>query len=550
MAAGGAATAEMSCVSSSSAAAAMLATGAVRWEPPVQAQCVAEFAPCTQQNCCAPHRCWRQSAFYGQCGAACPRDAGWECHHSPRIALLVGRFGGWPAWTPLWLKTLGASRGVDFHVLSDAPPVTGTLPPNVIYHSWTLDGLLVRLRATVGAKLRTLHATGAFASGVSASKLNDFKPMLGEAFASDLLQPYDWWGYLQEDLLIGNLSRLATPALLADADVVSPYFAPFNSSGVLMLWRNEQRVRTLWRLSRDAPRVLSSPTYLVFDEGWWGALAHADSISAVLGREAAAGRLRLTRATARGADRWMADDKRYQGQQCCTRLGGNGTCEKLNVVTRAQHARGFKRGGAAAAAAASMAAANRTKVTYACVPAPAFNDALTVCWRGGALWANPGASGDPCGGGRLALSGARQVGVVHLSLLKRRAAWNALEWGADATAALAAADTFAVTADGAWVPADGRQRAEHHLLVSGAAPAAALPVRSDALAEYLRGLARRDDALRCNPNKAWCRGAGEPPARPCVERHPKARSHPCGRLGCVEALRASGMALCAGGKGD
>ena len=93
----GACCAEMSSVSSSSAAAAMLATGAVRWEPAVQAQCLAEFAPCSQQNCCAPHRCFRQSQFFAQCGRACPRDPSWECHaeRMRRVGVILSRWGSW-----------------------------------------------------------------------------------------------------------------------------------------------------------------------------------------------------------------------------------------------------------------------------------------------------------------------------------------------------------------------------------------------------------------------------------------------------------------------
>jgi len=30
--------------------------------------------------------------------------------------------------------------------------------------------------------------------------------MWGEAFAADLLLGYDWWGYLQDDVLLGNIS--------------------------------------------------------------------------------------------------------------------------------------------------------------------------------------------------------------------------------------------------------------------------------------------------------------------------------------------------------
>ena len=87
----------------------------------------------------------------------------------------------------------------------------------------------------------------------------------GVAFA-DLLRPFDWWGYLQEDLLVGDLRAFATDELLARSDVVSPYLPPLNASGVLMLFRNSPAVNNVWRKSRAAGRVLSSPKYLVFDE--------------------------------------------------------------------------------------------------------------------------------------------------------------------------------------------------------------------------------------------------------------------------------------------
>eukprot|EP00908_Phaeocystis_cordata_P026612 Transcript_9105.p1 GENE.Transcript_9105~~Transcript_9105.p1 ORF type:complete len:254 (+),score=18.60 Transcript_9105:594-1355(+) len=51
-----------------------------------------------------------------------------------------------------------------------------------------------------------------------------------------------------------------------------------------MLVRNDARVNRLWREAAGAERVLSDPTYLVFDE-WWGPLS--DDFSDVVGREAA-----------------------------------------------------------------------------------------------------------------------------------------------------------------------------------------------------------------------------------------------------------------------
>ena len=141
----------------------------------------------------------------------------------------------------------------------------------------------------------------------SAPVLTDLKPFFGAAF-SDVLAPFEWWGYLQEDLLLGDLRAFATVALLSRSDVICPYLPPLNSSGVLMLFRNTPEVTYLWRKSRAAHRVLSEPLYLVFDE-WWGALAGDDNFARVVGREASAGRLRLHLSGTQ--HKWMSDDKRY-----------------------------------------------------------------------------------------------------------------------------------------------------------------------------------------------------------------------------------------------
>lgn len=192
---------------------------------------------------------------------------------------------------PLLLRTLEFNDRLDFYLLSDLRP-PAALPKNVHALNCTLDALYQRLARTVGLQLpggsavlkAQARRTGkGFMAGrdISESKVNDLKPMWGTAFAEDLLVGYDWWGYLQDDVLLGNLSAsrgIAASRELASADVISPYPAPYNTSGVFMLFRNTPRVNSLWRRSADVPRVLSDPTYLCFDE-WWG--ASADNMAAV-----------------------------------------------------------------------------------------------------------------------------------------------------------------------------------------------------------------------------------------------------------------------------
>lgn len=405
----------------------------------------------------------------------------------PSLAFLVGRWGGWPPWTPLLMRSFSTNPSITFITLSDSPPAAGRLlPSNVRHVPLSLEGLLVRMRRQVGCTLRTLSSASSTRAGsggnhaTSSSKSNDFKPMWGLAFA-DLLAGYDWWGYLQEDLVVGDLRAAFDAPLLASSDVVSPFLPPLNASGILMMFRNNAYVNSLWNRvraerpspsfchtlcwlfwahsyasyrilsyaagqSRAAHRVLSTGAYLVFDEGFWGPLAHGDSFARVLGRESDAGRLRLTRSSRER--HWMADDKQYA----------------------AGHP-------------------------------PTTNEDFVACWHRGTLYANSAAKSSPCtlvppppkprvsspprpdarptaasvDGERadapiharadhpahdttddvadVADNAKAAVALVHLSRLKRRQAYARLRLDGEMThRAVAAAETFALTAYGVWLP--------------------------------------------------------------------------------------------------
>ena len=340
--------------------------------------------------------------------------------HVTSLALLVGRWGSWPGWTPLLLRSFAANPTIDFFCLSDVwPAPQSRLPANVRYFPLTLDQLLTRLRAKIGVKLTSLTASGSFGPGVSSAKTNDFKPMWGVLFA-DLLSRHKWWGYLQEDLVLGDLRAWATEALLARSDVICPFLPPLNSSGVLMLFRNVESVNLLWRASSALQRVLTSKQYLVFDE-WWGPLAGFDNFARVLGRHSAEGQIRLSLANSRR--RWMSDDKRY---------------------------------GAGAAST---------------------NEDFSACWHRGRLWAPTSLGPTPChtdsssgdegssggeisngngggqgsdgnGGGQLA---SGEVALVHLSRVKRtpqlaHLVLRGLEYEISRT------ERFAITFAGVWLP--------------------------------------------------------------------------------------------------
>ena len=144
--------------------------------PNASVECGQEFATCgaEQPPCCWPMLCYRQSAFYSQCGRACPLSASWDCAAEPRIALFVARWGEWPPWMPAFTKTLASNPTVRFILLGDEVP-THELPANAIAVPCTLDELAERARRRVGAEL-SLSARGVAArlpNLASASKTND-----------------------------------------------------------------------------------------------------------------------------------------------------------------------------------------------------------------------------------------------------------------------------------------------------------------------------------------------------------------------------------------
>mmetsp|Transcript_15352 Transcript_15352/g.29949 ORF Transcript_15352/g.29949 Transcript_15352/m.29949 type:complete len:468 (-) Transcript_15352:444-1847(-) len=389
------------------------------------------------------------------------------------VGLLILRWGGWPPWYPLVLKTMSTNHNIDFHLLSDTPPAQTPLPRNVYFHNVSVNNLLRRFTLIAQSKLTSLRIGGLLGTNsntMSASKISDLKPMLGEVY-QDLLQPYLYWGYLQEDVLLGNLQTCLQPLMdsrqtgRSGYDVISPYGLPgLSSSGVFMLFRNDRFVNRLWRRSADAQRVLSDPNYLVWDE-WWGTLK--DPFPSVIARESKMGRLRTI----------LADEtpRRAPGRYDVHFWG-----DDLNVV------------------------ANRS---------------LVACWRDGAVYINTARDYHhmPCvGTAPPSLGAAYEVCLMHIVKLKHGVAIGNLSLGPEATSKIRHAPFFAVTPSGVFYP-NNVSKALRHADLSARPHADALALSSgllrsarpshvsfERISRYLTNLTLAECVKHANPNIRGC----------------------------------------------
>jgi hypothetical protein len=123
---------------------------------------------------------------------------------------------------------------------------------SVIRMSWS-D--LIKLISTVlGLKVHPFQ--------FRAYKLCDLKPAFGLIF-SEYLQGYDFWGYCDVDMIIGNLGNFLTEANLREYEMIS---ASKGNPGYMTIYRNDDKINHLFTKSPDYLKVFQSTNSYRFDE--------------------------------------------------------------------------------------------------------------------------------------------------------------------------------------------------------------------------------------------------------------------------------------------
>lgn len=141
----------------------------------------------------------------------------------PCVKLITLWQGVLPEWFPQFRERMAANRMVDWELIDRLP---------------------------VASPKRDAYA------------LCDLRPLYGELLA-DKFKGYEWWGWCDLDIVVGNLDKLL-PGLMDGADIVSTDGQAIH--GPLTILRNTPQVCGLWRTVRGVEEVLADPDYCNFDE--------------------------------------------------------------------------------------------------------------------------------------------------------------------------------------------------------------------------------------------------------------------------------------------
>jgi len=133
------------------------------------------------------------------------------------------RWGEWPPWMSITMRTLQLNPSVRFLIFGDSRPPVAEWPANCEFHHEPIASVLKRVRSRLGTAPPSLSGAG------STSKISDFKPLLG-ALYPDLLAGCAFWGYMQVMIRLPDNSTPAT-ADTAHSGPHSGHTAPSTGGG-------------------------------------------------------------------------------------------------------------------------------------------------------------------------------------------------------------------------------------------------------------------------------------------------------------------------------
>lgn len=169
------------------------------------------------------------------------------------IAILTCWYGTYPWYFPYFLHSCAHNTAIDFMFITDNKELINNKPENLKIIFKTLKEIKTTASQKLGFTVNIDHPY----------KLCDFKPAYGFIF-SELLGQYDFWGHGDIDVIYGNIRNFITDEILQEFDIISP--RPDWVPGCFLLFKNTEKMNTLFMQSKDYRKIFTSSKHFCFDE--------------------------------------------------------------------------------------------------------------------------------------------------------------------------------------------------------------------------------------------------------------------------------------------
>lgn len=169
-----------------------------------------------------------------------------------KIAIIIPYFGKFPNYFPFWLKSAYYNPEFTFMIFTDNKNYKSK--KNVLFINMNFSEFKKYFQQILNFKICLNEPY----------KICDFRPLFGEAL-QEYISDFDFWGFGDIDLILGNLSKFITPEILESHDKIYEF-------GHLTILKNNKLCNSLWKEKhhiKNAYRfdeALRIPTACHFDE--------------------------------------------------------------------------------------------------------------------------------------------------------------------------------------------------------------------------------------------------------------------------------------------
>jgi hypothetical protein len=169
-----------------------------------------------------------------------------------KIGIFIPYFGKWPDWAPIYFETLRRNSSIDFIFFTDCDPNIINAP-NIRFHTIRFDEYVDLVNSKLDFKFQPENAY----------KLCDLRPLFGYIH-EDIFRKYDFYGWIDVDLLLGDLRSFYTDQILANYDVFSTH--AHRISGHFALFRNNEKNRNMYKKIYRWKEALQEKPFIGIDE--------------------------------------------------------------------------------------------------------------------------------------------------------------------------------------------------------------------------------------------------------------------------------------------
>lgn len=144
------------------------------------------------------------------------------------IILLMPYYGKLPCYFDIWLSAAKSNKSIDFCLITDLVKKDTELPENIKLLNISFEEFKNRIQKKFSFKI----------SIDNLGRISQFRPALGYCFP-ELIKGYDFWGFIECDLIPGNIRHFITEEILETHDKIFKL-------GHFQIFKNNERMKKLF----------------------------------------------------------------------------------------------------------------------------------------------------------------------------------------------------------------------------------------------------------------------------------------------------------------